>query len=396
MPGQRAAGQVQSSLFSILLGVWCKTPSSPISKGQNPWSETYELRGKPIKHQSPSPSVRRKGPRWPLVAVAVLILVAGLAAVFWFVPVHYYALWPGPVEEVSDLVRVDGGPTVYELNGDLYMLTVSLREVNAFEFARGWIDPSVDLVAREAIRPEGVTPEEHRTVNLRLMDDSKETAIAVALRYLGLPVEYTGEGMLVMSVVEGSPADGLLEVGDVLVKIGETGVEIRDDGIEAILANEIGDTIPLTVQRADERIEIEITLAEHTDNPGRPMVGFVPETYNRSLELPFDIEIETHGMGGPSAGVMYTLTLIDLLTEEDLVGGNIIAGTGTISADGSVGPIGGVRQKVVAAQNAGARYVLVPEQNYADAMTVKREDVEIYAVSSIREAVDILELIAAG
>ena len=262
--------------FSILLGVWCKTPSSPISKGQNPWSETYELRGKPIKHQSPSPSVRRKGPRWPLVAVAVLILVAGLAAVFWFVPVHYYALWPGPVEEVSDLVRVDGGPTVYELNGDLYMLTVSLREVNAFEFARGWIDPSVDLVAREAIRPEGVTPEEHRTVNLRLMDDSKETAIAVALRYLGLPVEYTGEGMLVMSVVEGSPADGLLEVGDVLVKIGETGVEIRDDGIEAILANEIGDTIPLTVQRADERIEIEITLAEHTDNPGRPDGGFCP------------------------------------------------------------------------------------------------------------------------
>ena len=358
-------------------------------------TSSTELPAPPTPEAVRGSSDRPKGPRWPLVAVAGLILMAGLATVSWFVRLPYYALWPGPVEEVADLVRVDGGPPVYELNGDLYMLTVSLQEVNAFELAQGWLDPSVDVVAREAIRPEGVTPEDHRKVNLRLMDDSKETAIAVALRYLGLPVEYTGEGVLVVSVVEGAPADGLLEVGDVILKVGETGVSVSEDGVEAILSNEIGDTIPLTVQRADRRIEIEVTLAEHTDDPGRPMVGFVPETYNHSLDLPFDIEIETHGMGGPSAGVMYALTLIDLLTEDDLIGGNIVAGTGTISSDGGVGAIGGVRQKVVAAQNAGARYVLVPEPNYADAITVKRDDVEVYAVSSITQAVDILEGIAA-
>ena len=338
-----------------------------------------------------NPFDRMKGPLWPMMVVAGLIMMAGIAAVSWFVPLPYYALWPGPVEEVSDLVQVDGGPPVYELNGDLYMLTVSLEEVNAFGLAQGWIDPTVDVVAREVIRPHGVNPEDHRRENLRLMDDSKDTAIAVALDYLGMPVEYSGDGVLVVSVGEGTPADGLLEVGDVIVKVGETGVSMREGGIEAILSNEIGDTVPLTVQRADEEMEIDITLVEHKDDPGRPMVGFVPRTYNRSLELPFEIDIDTHGIGGPSAGVMYTLTLIDLLTEDDLLAGNIVAGTGTISQNGQVGAIGGVRQKVVAAQNAGALYILVPEDNYSDAITVKRDNVEIYGVSSIGEAIEVLE-----
>ncbi len=344
---------------------------------------------------SPAESPRRSGPpKWPLVAVPALILMAGLAAVLWFLPLPYYALWPGPVEEVGDLVKFDGGPPIYELNGDLYMLTVSLQEVNAYALAQGWLDPRVDVVPRHVIRSEGVTPEEHRKANLGMMDDSKQAAIAVALRYLGLPVEYSGEGVLVASVVGGTPADGLLEVGDVIVKIGETGVSASEDGIDAILAYEIGDTIPFTVLRSDQPIQIDVTLVEHTESPGRPMVGFVPETYNRWLELPFDIEIETHGMGGPSAGVMYALTIIDLLTEDDLIGGNVVAGTGTISPDGAVGAIGGIRQKVVAAQNAGARHILVPDPNYEDAISVKRDDIEIYAVSSIEEAVDVLELIS--
>lgn len=338
---------------------------------------------------------RRERPRWPEWAVAGLVALACLAALSWFVTLPFYALWPGPVEEVSDLVQVEDGAPIYDLNGDLYMLTVTLRGVNSFEFVQGWLDPRIDIVAREVIRPDGVTPEEHRETNLRLMDDSKQAAIEVALRYLDFPVESSGEGVLVASIAEGTPAQGVLEVGDVIIKVGDTAVSVREDGIQAILANEIGATIPLTVRRQEATVELEVTLVEHTDDPGRPMVGFVPETHNGTLTLPFDIEIETHGTGGPSAGVMYALTLIDLLSEEDLIGGKIVAGTGTISPDGRVGPIGGVRQKMVAAQNAGAGYILVPEENYADAITVKREDVEIFAVSSIEEAVDVLEAIGA-
>ena len=355
--------------------------------------------------ESESPALREgdtEDSRWTwrswglLSAVAGVVLLAGLVFALgsWRVP--YYALWPGPVEEVSDLVQIEGGPMTYELNGDVYMLTVSLQEVNAFEFAQGWIDSEVDLVHRQLIRPEGVTPEEHRRRNLRLMDDSKLTAIAVAMDYVGLPVQYSGEGVLVLSVAEGAPADGLLEVGDVIVEIGDTAVSMREEAIEAILANRVGDTITLTVRRADELVEIEVTLGEHTDDPEQPMVGFVPDTYNRALDLPFDVEIHTEGTGGPSAGVMYALTLIDLFTADDLVAGNIVAGTGTISPDGRVGAIGGIRQKVVAAQKAGARHVLVPEPNYEDALTVKRDDVEIHSVSSITDAVDVLKEIPAA
>ena len=339
----------------------------------------------------PEYSLRTRRPSGPLWAVAALVLLAGLALSLGSLRVPYYALWPGPVEEVSDLVHVEGGPPTYDLNGDVYMLTVSLQEVTAFEFAQGWLDSNVDLVPREHIRPEGVTPEEHREKNLRSMDDSKLTAIAVAMDYLGIPVQYTGEGVLVLSVAEGAPADGLLEVGDVIVKIAGMAVSMSDEAIDVILSNKVGDTIALTVQRAGELIGLEVTLAEHSDIPGQPMVGFVPDTYNRALDLPFDVDIHSEGTGGPSAGVMYTLTLIDLFTAEDLVGGNIVAGTGTISSDGRVGPIGGVRQKVVAAQNAGARYVLVPEPNYEDAVSVKRDDVEIHAISSISDAIHILK-----
>ena len=201
----------------------------------------------------------------------------------------------------------------------------------------------------------------------------------------------TGEGVLVVSVVEGSPADGLLEAGDVIVEVGGVGVEAVEDGIEAIRTNRVGDAVRLTVQRGGQEMEAEVTLVEHTEDPGRPMIGFVPGTYNPSLDLPFGIEIETHGIGGPSAGVMYALTLVDLLTEGDLVGGNVVAGTGTITADGEVGPIGGVRQKVVAAQDAGARHVLVPDLNYEDAVTVRREGVEIHPISTLGEAVGVLE-----
>ena len=228
------------------------------------------------------------------------------------------------------------------------------------------------------------------------MEDSKNTAISVALRYLGFPVSDAGEGVLVTSVIEGTPADGNLEVGDVIIEVDGVAVFIRDDGVNAITANEIGDTIPLKVNRDGEIIELEVTLIEHTQLPGQPMVGFTPETYNRSLDLPFDVAIDTQNIGGPSAGMMYTLTIIDLLTEEDLVKGNVIAGTGTISSDGTVGGIGGIRQKVAAAQAAGAKYILVPESNYADALTMKADDVEIFSVGTVEEAVNILENLPAA
>ena len=350
----------------------------------------------PAEEAAPGRCQGRRRPRWPLAAAAGAFLLAGLSLFLWYVKLPYYALWPGPVEEVGDLVTVEGGPPVYELNGGVYMLTVSLQEVNAFELAQSWLDPEVDLVAREAVRPEGVTPEQHRRNNLTMMDGSKDAAVAAALGYLGWEYAVTGEGVLVASVVKGSPADGRLEAGDVIVEVGGAGVAVMEDAVEAIRARQVGDPVRLTVQRGGRVLDVEVILAEHTEEPGRPMVGFAPRSYKPSLVVPFDIEIETRGMGGPSAGVMYALALVDLFTEEDLVGGNVVAGTGTISPDGGVGPIGGVRQKVAAAQDAGARHVFVPDLNYEEAVTVRREGVEIHPVSTLEEAVGVLDRLPAA
>ncbi len=326
---------------------------------------------------------------WPLAAAVGLVGTAVAAGLLWFVTVPYYAMWPGPIGEVVDYVTVEDGPAVHPLNGDLYLLTVSLQEVNAYALVEGWLDPGVDVVPRALIRPEGVTPEEHRERNLQMMDDSVDSAILAALDYLGVPVERAEDGVLVVSVLESGPAVGILEAGDVVVGVEHAPVDTIQEATDAIGSLKIGDAVVLSILRQDERYDLEVTLAEHPDQPGRPMVGIGLGDYTPRAELPFEIDIDraTSG-GGPSAGMMYALGLIDLLTEEDLVRGNIIAGTGTISSDGHVGPVGGVRQKVIAAQNAGARYILVPQQNYPDAVAAGWEGVEILAVSSIEEAVE--------
>lgn len=332
----------------------------------------------------------RSLPRWPAAVLVSFVMLGALIIGAWQVNLPYFALSPGPVSDVQDLIEVEGEP-VYVPSGDLYMLTVSLQEVNVFEFAQGWIDPSIDLVERERIRPADQSPDEFRRANREAMDDSKNTAISVALQYLGYEVSDRGEGVLVRAVLEDTPADGVLQSGDVITAVDGVPVTIRDDGINAIVAHEIGDVVTLEVDRDGETRDVDVTLVEHTTEPGRPMVGFQADTYNRELVFPFDISIDSQNVGGPSAGMMYSLTIIDLLTEGDLAHGNVVAGTGTINSDGTVGAIGGVRQKVVAAQAAGARYILVPNDNFAEAITMQDEGVEIYGVGTLDEAVHILE-----
>lgn len=337
-----------------------------------------------------SPPERNRPPRWlwPVLGGMAVLLALVLTAGQMRVP--FYALSPGAVQEVDDLTEITGVPT-YNLNGDLYMLTVTVQEVNPFELAHGWFSPAVDLYRREVIRPPDVTPEEHRERNRQMMRDSRDIAITVALRHLGYDVGQTGEGMLVVEVVEGSPAAGVLQPGDVITAVDGEPVTGWSEGVEAIRSKRPGQAAEFTFYREAEERTVRLTLAEHDSEPGQPMAGFTPDTANPSLQLPFPVTIDTANSGGPSAGIMYVLAILDLLTEEDLIKGNLVAGTGAIDLDGTVGPIGGVRQKVVAAQEAGARVILVPRRNYADALTAKNDAVRIFPIASLEEALAVLE-----
>jgi PDZ domain-containing protein len=341
--------------------------------------------------QEPTPVVQRgRFPRWPFALVGMALLMGAAVLALWPLKVPYYAMSPGPVEEVADLISVDDVP-VYTTNGDLFLLTVGLREVNVFEYVEAQLDPRVDLVGRDVIRPRGVTQEQATRTNLEAMDQSIDAAVYVALTRLGYQVGFTGEGVSVVEVAEGTPAEGVLQVGDIITQVGGRAVITADDAGAVIRTFQIGDTINLSGTRAGEPLSVDITLVPHPDLEGAPMVGVVLDTVNLDLDLPIDLEIDSRNIGGPSAGMMYAITVLDLLTPEDLAKGHRIAGTGTISFDETVGAIGGVRQKVFAARSVGAEYIIVPTDNYPDALTAAGDDIEIVAVATLQDALDFLD-----
>jgi PDZ domain-containing protein len=337
----------------------------------------------------PDMTPERRLPRWPFVVGSMLMALAIFSVVLWNIELPYLAWSPGPTPEVVDLLTVRGAEQ-YPVEGDLYMLTVSQQDLNVYELLAAVADPQVDVLERVAVRPIDVTQEEYQRQSRERMDESKVAAISVALDRLGYDVTVEGEGVEVVSVIEGTPADGALEAGDLITAINGTPVFIGTDAVAEINKYAIGDTITLTVTRAESVVEVPITLVEHTQNAGQPMVGFGPATHNPKFVFPIDVEIDSSNIGGPSAGMMYTLGIIDVLTPEDITHGLRIAGTGTISTNGDVGPIGGIRQKVVGATMSGAQYILVPQANYEEALTADIEGAEIVAVGTIDDALAFL------
>jgi Lon-like protease len=339
----------------------------------------------------PSYQPRRREPaRWPYALGAVFLALGLFVALLWPVKVPYFAMSPGPVEEVSDLIHIDQAE-VYAIDGAVFLLTVGVREVNPFEWLEArFFDPRVDLVDRDVIRPPGVTREQQTRTNLQAMNASIDTAVFVALAHLGYDVGFSGSGVEVLQVVEGSPADGVIEVGDVFTEIAGVRIEMEQDAADTIRSFAVGDTILLVGTRGDDPLEVEVTLAPHTHIEDAAMVGVLLSTLDLEMVLPFDVGIDARNIGGPSAGMMYALTLIDLLTEEDVMKGYRVAGTGTIRFDGTVGPIGGVRQKVFAARAIGIDIVFVPQDNHAAALTAAGDGITIVPVETLDDALDYL------
>jgi PDZ domain-containing protein len=331
------------------------------------------------------------------------------AAVAIPISMPYYALSPGPVSDVSDYIQVEDPSGTTE--GELFFLTVSLQEVNVLEWVAAKLDARVDLAPRENIRPVGVSQEELRTQNLNLMERSKEDATFVALDYLGYEVTYNGSGALITSTIDGSAADGVLETGDVIIAVEGEEVEFSTDAVDLISGRSPGDELVLTIERTSaddggvETVDVPLVLGAYRfvdeegnvlDDPDRGMVGVLLGNAEVEVIFPVDVKIDSQNIGGPSAGLMFALEIIDSLTDEDLTKGRRIAGTGTINADGEVGSIGGIRQKTYGAIDAGAEYILVPSGNYADAVDAAGDDITVVEVSNIQDAMTFLASLAAA
>ena len=327
---------------------------------------------------SPAPSATH--PRWLslLWTVIVLVLVIPLG---WIINLPYFSASAGPTGDAVDAVIVEDDFPVFQPEGELLLLTVSLQTVNVYEAAVAFFDRKVDLIERELLRPQGETDQQARQRGLQAMERSKDIAVAVALNELGLE-ETLAEGVEVVGVFDESPAFETLLNGDLVVEMESEPIRTVGDIRRILESRRPGEQVDVTVIRGEEILPLRLTLHANPDAPDRAMVGI-------SASTAYPIKIDSANYGGPSAGMIYTLAVIDLLEEGDLTNGRVVAGTGTISMDGSVGAIGGIRQKLVAAEAAGADVVLVPRDNYDEAITAP-VNVEIVAVESISEAVSYL------
>ncbi len=326
-------------------------------------------------------------PRWAIALGVFLTLVTGATVVAASTDLDYLAFEPGPVYAIDEFIAADD---TIPLNGESFMLTVVYSDVSVLDAVIAELDPAVDLVERERVRPTGVTDEEFRERNLRAMDQSKATAEYVALSRLGYDVEISGEGVSVEAIIEGTGADGVLQVGDVVTAINGVTVTQHPEAVVEIYRNDVGDELELEVIRGidtdnPETLTLSVELVEHTQEADRPMVGFMAGTHNWGFDSPIDLEIDSGNVGGPSAGLMYALTILDLLSDEDVLEGRAIAGTGTIDRTGAVGSIGGIKQKIVAADREGADVVFVPEGNW-EAAQEAQVDIELVRVTTIDDA----------
>ena len=337
-----------------------------------------------------------RSPKWPWILAVVLIAIGIAIAIAWPITVPYYTLSPGPIYDTADFVHVQDGDV--SSDGELFFLTVSLKEANVFEWAAGYVDPRVDVRERERVRPIGVSPEQLRRESLAAMRQSKQTATFVALTKLGYEVTLVGTGALVIETVPDSAADVVLLPNDVIIEMDGKTVAFRDDIISDLSDAEIGDLVEMLVERpvdesTDEfdEIDVELVLGPHVDDPTRPMIGVLLDNNEPIVEFPVEVEIDSQNIGGPSAGMMFTLQIMDQLTDGEITHGARIAGTGTISRDGTVGSIGGVKQKVFGAIDAGARAVLVPAGNFDDAVAAAGDKIEVVRIETIDDAIAFLE-----
>jgi PDZ domain-containing protein len=332
----------------------------------------------------PADPPRRRRPVGRIVAGVSAVLLTAFLLGAAFVPLPYYLYRPGSVRDTEPLIEVEG-TRVYPSDGSIGYTTVSLRQATLLGLAQGWLDDDVDVFDRDRVL-QGRDVDENREVNLQMMSDSKQVATQVALERLGYDVEMT-VGQAVVEVTPEMPAEGRLEVGDIITAVDGESFDDGEDLTRLLGDDAPGTTITATVQTsAGTQRDVELALAASPNEPDRGVMGVRVMEVVLAYDFPVDVTIDTGDVGGPSAGLAFTLALLDDLTPGDLTGGDDVAVTGTIAGDGSVGPVGGTGQKAAAVRDEGIDLFLVPTADYEAAVARAGDDLEVVAVDTIDEA----------
>ena len=334
-------------------------------------------------------------------SLTLLIAAVGTAAaiaVSVLVPVPYVILGPGPTLNTlgkdssgQPLITISGHPS-YPTSGHLNMVTVTYQgcqgdTFNIFTALVAWLNPHEAVVPESEICPPGQTQQQTQRQNTQQMNSSQQSATAAALTELHIPYQTL---VVVGQTQPGFPAAGVLKAGDVIIAVDGKPVTSASDLSTLISAHPAGSTLTVTITRNGHTRDVQVATKE---SGGHPVMGVeVEEQY----KFPFTVRFSVGDIGGPSAGMMFALGIIDKLTPTNLTGGKFIAGTGEIEASGKVDPIGGIQQKMVGARNAGATVFLAPAANCSDVKGAIPAGLEVVKVGTLSQAVSDLEALKAG
>ncbi|SDC48027.1 MULTISPECIES: YlbL family protein [unclassified Candidatus Frackibacter] len=323
-----------------------------------------------------------------IMTIILIIFVVVTLAAIW--PTDYYIEAPGIAKELGPLVTVEDGHQD-RIKGKFRLTAVSLEPASVLEYYYVSLTKpkGLALTPLKQQLPSGVDPKEYFEMMKEVMKESQLKAKAVALKQAGYDPKITGEGAKIVQVLEKSNAKGKLKKGDIITKIDGEPVELLTEVVSKIRDREVGDWVEVVVKRGEETKEYKIKTKEIEESPGKPSLGVLISSYKRSYEFPVDIEIDSGDIGGPSAGMMFTLEILNHLTEEDLTHGKDVAGTGTIALDGKVGEISGVSQKVLAAEKEGVDIFLAPKNNYQRAKETATQ-LKVVSVENIEDAINFL------
>lgn len=325
-----------------------------------------------------------------MVAAGLLALALGVLGAT--LPVPLVALGPGPTYDTlgevegAPVVDIDGLP-VFPTSGHLNMTTVSVTDrLTLFTAVAFWFSGDRRVIPRDAVFPPGRTDEEIQQLNSDQFVSSEANAELAALAQLGIPTR-----TVVVELTPESPATGRLEAGDEIVTVAGAPADSPAAVSEALSGTVPGQTVSVTIRRAGEPIDVEVVLGA-SDDRAQGLLGIRPGTE------PLDgvIGIQLGGIGGPSAGLMFALAVVDKLTPGELTGGRFVAGTGAITPAGEVTRIDGINFKMSAAHAAGATVFMVPADNCADAVAAAPDGLQLVRVATLRDAVAGLDALREG
>lgn len=330
-----------------------------------------------------------------IVYFMIFLAVAYFLMIF---PLPYYIQGPGGANELDPIVAVENASGS---EGDMHLVTVSGMQATPVQYVLALLSPHRDIYPMEEVFPEGVSPDEYMQSQLEVMESSQEAATVVAYQAADEDINIDYNGVYVVNVFDGLPGEGKLQIGDLLVEVDGKRIEQADDLTAYVQSKEANDSITVEFIREGEVHTADITLEEVPLSTNNVAIGISLVT-DREVDVNPGINFSSGNIGGPSAGLMFTLEIYDQLLDEDVTKGYEIAGTGQIDYNGNVLPISGIDKKIVSAEREGIDIFFAPNQggapnsNYQEAVRQAEEigsDITIIPVDTFRDALNYLERI---